>query len=269
MATGHAEPAAGDGRRRHRVRAAHAAAGAATKFEVGSISRLNAAEAELSLSTQQAARTQLVQASAPKPATRWQSCSISRRKRPVSELSTLPEGRLPPSGPDLPAEILANRRTCRPPSCACANRLRTSTVVRTSFYPTLTLTGSPLHLQRQPGQSPAEPDRNRGRDLAAGLSCSGSNRQADGPGSPRRNTRKRRSASAQRLYTALAEVENALSARTQLQAEEQTLRTAVEQARLADSIARARFEAGASDVQLWLDASSACARSSARRFTTA
>jgi len=52
----------------------------------------------------------------------------------------------------------------------------------------------------------------------------------------------------------LAEVENTLSARTQLQAEEETLRSAVEQARLAESIARTRFEAGATDVQLWLDA---------------
>jgi outer membrane protein TolC len=58
----------------------------------------------------------------------------------------------------------------------------------------------------------------------------------------------------QKLYAALAEVENELSERVQGIADEETLRLEVEQARRAESIARARFEAGASDIQLWLDA---------------
>ena len=58
----------------------------------------------------------------------------------------------------------------------------------------------------------------------------------------------------QKLYAALAEVDNELSQRVQGITDEETLRHELEQARHAESIARARFEVGASDIQLWLDA---------------
>ena len=58
----------------------------------------------------------------------------------------------------------------------------------------------------------------------------------------------------QRWYTALAEVEGSLSARTQLLAEEEQLRLATAQAQRAESIARTRYKAGVTDLQLWIDA---------------
>ena len=58
----------------------------------------------------------------------------------------------------------------------------------------------------------------------------------------------------QRLYSALAEVENSLSARTQLLEEGNKLKKAKLHAVRAESIAHTRFEEGFTDIQLWLDA---------------
>ncbi|MGD3843579.1 TolC family protein, partial [Xanthomonas citri pv. citri] len=57
----------------------------------------------------------------------------------------------------------------------------------------------------------------------------------------------------QRLYTALAEVENALSARVQLEREAEQRALSLAQAQRAERLAAARFAAGATAVQPWLD----------------
>ncbi|ERJ35470.1 RND efflux system, outer membrane lipoprotein CmeC [Burkholderia sp. AU4i] len=57
----------------------------------------------------------------------------------------------------------------------------------------------------------------------------------------------------QKLYTALAEVENALSARVQLEREAEQRALSLEQAQRAERLAAAQFAAGATAVQPWLD----------------
>ena len=224
---------------------------ARTKYEVGSSSKLNAAEAELSLSTQQAARTELVQ----QRTEARNALAILFNQPPQSagaERSTLPEGRLPPVGPGLPAQILANRPDLQAAELRVREALVNVDVARTSFYPTLTLTGSLGTASSSLVRFVQNPVGTLGGDLALPFV------QWNTAKLTTRIARTQYEEAAvgfrQRLYTALAEVENTLSARTQLQAEEETLRSAVEQARLAESIARTRFEAGATDVQLWLDA---------------
>jgi NodT family efflux transporter outer membrane factor (OMF) lipoprotein len=224
---------------------------ARTKYEVGSISKLNAAEAELSLSTQQAARTELVQQ---RTETR-NALSILFNQPPQStgvERSTLPEGRLPPIGAGLPAQILANRPDMRAAELRVREALVNVDIARTSFYPTLSLTGTFGTTSDSLIKFLKNPVGTLGGDLA--LPFVQWNTAKLTTRIARTQFEEAQVEFRQRLYTALAEVENALSARTQLQAEEQTLRSAIEQARLAESIARTRFEAGASDVQLWLDA---------------
>ena len=224
---------------------------AQTKYEVGAISKLNAAEAELSLSTQQAARTELVQ----QRTEARNALAILFNQPPQSagaERSTLPEGRLPPIGAGLPAEILSNRPDLQSAELRVREALINVDITRESFYPTLSLTGTFGTSSDSLVKFLQNPVGTVGGDLAlpflqwntAKLSTKIARTQFEEAEVQFR----------QRLYTAMAEVENALSARAQLQAEEQTLRRAVEQAKLAESIARTRFEAGASDVQLWLDA---------------
>ncbi|HEX4584798.1 MAG TPA: TolC family protein [Burkholderiaceae bacterium] len=224
---------------------------ARAKYEVGSISKLNAAEAELSLSTQEAARTELVQ----QRAEARNALAILFDQPPqstTSERPALAEGAMPPIGAGLPAEILANRPDLQAAELRVREALVNVDVVRTSFYPTLTLTGTLGTSSDSLVKFLQNPVGTLGGDLAlpfvqwktAQLTTRIARTQYEEAAVGFR----------QRLYTALAEVENALSARAQLQAEERTLRSAIEQARLAESIARTRFEAGASDVQLWLDA---------------
>jgi NodT family efflux transporter outer membrane factor (OMF) lipoprotein len=224
---------------------------ARTKYELGSISKLNTAEAELSLSTQQAARTQLVQ----QRAEARNALAILFDQPPQStgiERSTLPDGRLPPIGAGLPAEILANRPDLQAAELRLREALVNVDVARASFYPTLSLTGSFGTSSDSLVKFLQNPVGTLGGDLA--LPFVQWNTAKLTTRIARTQFEEAEVGFRQRLYTALGEVENALSSRTQLQAEEEMLRSAIEQAKLAESIARTRFEAGASDVQLWLDA---------------
>ena len=56
------------------------------------------------------------------------------------------------------------------------------------------------------------------------------------------------------LYSALADVENALSNRTQLQTQEARLTESLAQARRAEELTRIRYRAGAVAMKIWLDA---------------
>jgi len=172
----------------------------------------------------------------------------------VAEPPELSKAPLPSVSAGIPAEILANR----PDLHAAELRLRESLVnvdvTRTSFYPTFTLTGSLgtasttlVNLLRNPIAT-----------LGAGLSLpfvQWNTMQL----SVRVSQTQYEEAVVnyrQRLYTALAEVENSLSARTQMVAEEEKLRLAVTQAQRAESIARFRFKSGFTDLQQWLYAQS-------------
>jgi outer membrane protein TolC len=58
----------------------------------------------------------------------------------------------------------------------------------------------------------------------------------------------------QRLHTALAEVENALSARKQYRLQAEKLEATLESALRAEALYRLRYQAGAATLQTWLDA---------------
>jgi NodT family efflux transporter outer membrane factor (OMF) lipoprotein len=223
------------------------------KYAAGAVSALNTAQAELDLATQEAGRTQLVQ----QRVEARNALAILLNQPPESDVAEPPElskAPLPSVSAGIPAEILANR----PDLHAAELRLRESLVnvdvTRTSFYPTFTLTGSLgtasttlVNLLRNPIAT-----------LGAGLSLpfvQWNTMQL----SVRVSQTQYEEAVVnyrQRLYTALAEVENSLSARTQMVAEEEKLRLAVTQAQRAESIARFRFKSGFTDLQQWLYAQS-------------
>lgn len=70
-----------------------------------------------------------------------------------------------------------------------------------------------------------------------------------------------------KLYAALADVETALAAKTQLDAEAEQRTRALEEAGLAAASARARFELGATDAAPWLDAQRAQRLARAHQLT--
>ena len=159
---------------------------------------------------------------------------------------------LPPVPAGLPASILARR----PDLQAAEQRLRKSLVhvdvVRTSYYPTLSLTGALGGSSTSLSNVLANPVATRGAGLALPVLRLGE---------MQRNTAIARNSYEQAiihfrqtLYAALADAENALSARTQLQQQSDQQAIALEQAKRAEQLTEVQYRAGAVPLKTWLDA---------------
>ena len=159
---------------------------------------------------------------------------------------------LPPVPAGLPASILARR----PDLQAAEQRLRKSLVhvdvVRTSYYPTLSLTGALGGSSTSLSNVLANPVATLGAGLALPFLRLGE---------MQRNTAIARNSSEQAiipfrqaLYAALADAENALSARTQLQQQSDQQAIALEQAKRAEQLTEVQYRAGAVPLKTWLDA---------------
>lgn len=222
-----------------------------TRYKAGAVSALNTAQAELNLSSQQAFRTQLVQ----QRVEARHALAILFNQPPQSDIvdpSALPNTLLPAVAAGLPAEVLANRPDLHAAELRLRSSLANVDITRTSFYPTLNLTGSLgttsttlINFLQNPIAT-----------LGAGLSLPFIQWNTTQLAIRVSKTQYEEAVVnyRQRLYVALAEVEDSLSARTQLMAEETQLALARSQAQRAESIAHTRFKAGFTDVQLWLDA---------------
>lgn len=224
---------------------------ARASYDAGAFSELNTIQAELSLTNQQAFRTQLVQSRV----VARHALAILFNQPPESDVidpPVLPESALPSVASGIPSEILANR----PDMYAAELRLREALVnidiTRKSFYPTFSLTGSMGAVSTEL----ANLSQNPFTTLATALTL---------PFFQLNTTLKSIHVSRtqyeeavvnyrQHLYSALAEVENSLSARTQLLKEGDKLKKAKLHAVRAESIAHTRFEEGFTDIQVWLDA---------------
>ena len=165
---------------------------------------------------------------------------------------TLPNSSLPEVAAGLPAELLARRPDLR----AAELRLREShaniSATRASYYPALTLTGALgtsstalLNLLQNPVAS-----------LALGISLPFLNQKEMDL-----NIRVAQAQSEeavvnfrQTLYTALGDVENALSARQQYRAQAVLLEQALQAATQAERLYEVRYRAGAVALKPWLDA---------------
>lgn len=219
------------------------------RHAAGAVSALNAAQAELDLANQQAYRTQLIQ----QRVEARNALAILLNQPPESDVvdpARLSDAPLPGVAAGIPAAILANRPDLYAAELRLREALANVDVTRTSFYPTFSLTGTLGTSSTALTKLFSNPAATLGAGLSLPflqwntmkLSVRISETQYEEEVVNYR----------QRLYTALAEVENSLSARTQLLAEEEKLRAALVQARRAESIARLRFESGFTDVQSWL-----------------
>jgi len=224
---------------------------ARARHAAGAVSALNIAQAELNLSTQQALRAQLVQ----QHVEARHALAILFDQPPESGVVAplrLSDAPLPAVAAGIPAEVLANRPDLQAAELRLRETLANVDFTRAFFYPSLTLTGSLGTASSALLSFLQNPVATLGVGLAlpfiqwntTQLSIRVSETQYEEAVVNYR----------QRLYTALAEVEDSLSARTQLMVEEEKLRSATVQAQRAESIARSRFKAGFTDIQLWLDA---------------
>ncbi|MEG2630804.1 MAG: TolC family protein, partial [Comamonas sp.] len=164
----------------------------------------------------------------------------------------LPDTALPSVAAGVPAELLARRPDLRAAEARLRNVLASGDATRASYYPALTLTGelgtsssALLNLLSNPVAA-----------LGAGLTLpflraremqlSGELAQAQYAEAVV-NFR-------QTLYAALADVENALAARTQYAEQGQQLELQLAAAREAERLYEVRYRTGSSALRLWLDA---------------
>lgn len=221
------------------------------QYRAGSVSGLEVAQATQSLAAQEANHTQWLQ----QRVQARNALAILFDGPPgvaLNEAMRLPEGALPTVAAGLPASMLNRRPDLRAAELRLRKSLANVDATRASFYPALTLTGS------VGGSSTALSDvvRDPVGTLGAGLllpfvqwrdmSRSVAISEADHEIAVRGYR--------QTWYEALADVEDALSARVQYETQGERLVEALKAAQTSERLAEVRYRAGATALKTWLDA---------------
>ena len=225
-----------------------------TQYQAGAVSGLEQAQTRQALAAQEAALTTLVQS---RQALRH-ALAIVFDAPPdalpaAAQAPRLPDtARLPAVAAGVPAQVLARRPDVQAAELRLRAALAQVDATRASYYPTLSLTGA----LGTGSNALSGVLRNPALTLGAGLAL---------PflrvGEMRRHTAIAQSSYEQAiigfrqaLYTALAEVEDALSARGQLIVQEEALQRSWQEAQRAEQLTEVRYRAGAVAMRAWLDA---------------
>lgn len=221
-----------------------------TQYRAGAVSGLERSEAEQSVTAQEASLSQLRQVRT--EAREALTVLLDGAPPPSSEPQALSRSPLPPVAAGLPVELLGRRPDLRAAELRLRGTLASNDATRASYYPALTLTGSLgtssnalLNLLANPVAT-----------LGAGLTLPFLNLNAMRLDTAIARTRYEEAVILFRksLHTALAEVENALSAHAELDAQGGALIRARDAARDAERLYEVRYRAGAVPLRMWLDA---------------
>jgi NodT family efflux transporter outer membrane factor (OMF) lipoprotein len=223
----------------------------AVKHQAGAVSALDRLQAQQTVASQKAQLTQLQQ----QRAEARNALAILFDQAPengLSELKSLPSGPLPTVYAGLPASLLAQRPDLQAAELRLKKYLASVDNTRASYYPSFTLTGA----LGTSSTSLVEVIRNPYAALGAGLSLPFIqwNTMKLNVEIARADYEEAVVNFRQTLYTALGEVENALSARLRLEEEGGELETSLALARRAEELAEVRYRAGSTPLQSWLDA---------------
>ena len=222
------------------------------QHDAGAVSGLEVLQAEQALAAQEAAYTQLLQ----QRVEARNALAILFDGPPTAmtyvEHQALPIGALPVVGAGIPMQLVGRRPDLKASELRLRASLANTDVARLNYYPGLSLTGTLgtsssdlLKILQNPVAS-----------LGAGLTfpfLQWSQMQRNIKVSEL-DYQKAVIAFRQKLYTALSDVENALSARTQFQAQAEKLTTSLATAKAAESLYAERYRNGAVALRLWLDA---------------
>ena len=221
-----------------------------TQYEAGAISALEVHEVEQTVTAQEAALADLRQARVQMREALM--VLLDGAPAPIDEPQDLRVGPLPDIAAGLPADLLGRRPDLRAAELRLRSTLANADATRASFYPALTLTGALgtsssglLNLLANPVAT-----------LGAGLTLPFLNVNAMRFETQIARTRYEEAVILFRksLYGALAEVETALSARTELATQGLALRRARDAAAEAERLYEVRYRAGAVALRSWLDA---------------
>lgn len=222
-----------------------------TQFNAGAVSRLELREAEQQLQSQIAAQSQLAQ----QRVELRNALTVLLDGTPWpqdDEPQTLAEARIPEIHAGVPAELLARRPDLRAAELRLRGALANIGITATSYYPSINLTGSVS------GSSSALSDvlTNPVATLGAGLSLPFLRWNEMSLNVDIASTEYEIAANDFRktLYTALMEVDNALSARVELGKQADASRASLDAAIEVERLYEVRYAAGATSLRTWLDA---------------
>lgn len=217
----------------------------------GSVTGLEEAQAQQTLASQEAGQSQLVQ----QRVEARNALAILFDGPPsqtLGEAQRLPDTALPPVEAGLPASVLARRPDLRAAELRLRSSLATVDVTRTSYYPTLSLTGSLGGTSNVLSNVLSNPVATLGaglalpfiqwRDMQRNVAVSQADYEQAVLGFR------------QTWYQALTDVENALSARTQYEVQAQQLQLSLAAALQSERLSEIQYRAGAVPLKTWLDA---------------
>lgn len=221
-----------------------------TQHGAGSASALDVATAEQQLTSQQANLHDLINQ---RVAARNSISLLLNGETwdPAGERPRLPDAALPPVDAGLPAQLLARRPDLRAAELRLREQLASADQTRLSFYPSLSLTGS----LGTSSLSLSNLIQNPAGTLGAGatLPFLQVDRMRLQVASSRLAYEKAVINFRQTLYQALADVDNALSARDQSAAQTALLEVSLKDARLAERLYEVSYRAGSQPLKAWLD----------------
>lgn len=165
--------------------------------------------------------------------------------------ASLAKQTIPELAVGIPADVLARRPDVKAAELRLRKTLAKGDEIRTSFYPSLTLTGSASTASDRLAQVLQNPVGTLGANLA--LPFLEYNRTQLAIESSDLDYQIAETEFRKQLYTALVEVEDNLAARHYGQQRLDYLQEQLSYAQEAERLAKARFQAGATGLQAWLD----------------
>jgi NodT family efflux transporter outer membrane factor (OMF) lipoprotein len=222
-----------------------------TQFAAGAVSRLELREAEQNLQSQQAAQSQLIQQRV--EARNALTVLLDGQPWPQEdEPQSMTNAHSPEIQPGVPAELLGRRPDLRSAELRLSESLSQVKLVRASYYPAISLTGTVGGSSDSLSSVLANPVQTLGAGLAlpflhwneARLSSEIAGTEYEIAANDFRAA----------LYNAFAEVDNALSARQELTRQVELSQRSFEAAEEVERLYEVRYRAGATPLRSWLDA---------------
>jgi NodT family efflux transporter outer membrane factor (OMF) lipoprotein len=225
------------------------------QYAAGAVSALEVSESRQSLASQRASLALLEQQqiqTANALGLLFDGAAVGPADAHWSAPQALPATALPEVAAGLPTELLARRPDLRAAELRLRASLATADATRLSYYPKLSLTGSLGGSSTSLGDVLANPLAALGAGLV--LPFLNATEMKINTEVARADYEQAVLGFRQTLYQALVDVDNALSARRQYEAQAEQLEQSLAEARRAEQLYEARYRAGAVPLKSWLDA---------------
>lgn len=221
------------------------------KYQAGAVSAMDKVQARQTVASQKVQLTELLL----QRTEARNAMAILFNQAPEStmpERQNLPEGAMPQVQAGIPAGILVQRPDLQAAEQRLKKFLANVDSTRASYYPSFSLTGT----LGTSSTSLVEVIKNPYAALGAGLTLPFIQRNAMNLNIEISKTDYEEAVISfrQALYSALSDVENALSARKNFAEEVRQLQDSLELARKAEQLAEIRYRAGSTALRPWLDA---------------